>query len=210
MTTEVNSDSPAATWTQVSSGPRLDRIVIGVLLGAVGVAWLLDQAGVPVAWRAFPAAALILIGIALLGTLLGGRGRGVLIALGLVTMLVAVAVGVGADRYGGPVGDRLVAPTVSEWPVQQQVSAGTVTVDLTRHPLPEAGRLEVDVGAGRIVLMLPDDRTVGIDATVTAGKITVDGVKIHDGIDLRWTAGPSSAVDVALHVGLGEVEVDHG
>lgn len=210
MTAEVTSGPPAASPARATSAPRLDRIVVGLLLGAVGVAWLLDGAGVPVTWSAFPAAALTLIGIALLGTLLGGRGRGVLIALGLLTMLVAVAVGVGAERYSGPVGDRSVAPTVSQWPVQQQVSAGTVTVDLTRHPLPEKGRLEVDVGAGRITLLLPDDRTVGIDATVTAGTITVDGVKIHDGIDLQWTAGQSSAVDVVLHVGLGDVEVDHG
>jgi hypothetical protein len=212
MTTQVNSGPPATSNTRIGGGPRLDRIVVGLLLGAVGVGWLLDQAGVSVAWRMFPAVALILIGFALIGTLLGGRGRGALIVLGVIALIVGVAVGVGADRYSGPAGDRMVAPTAAEWPVHQQVSAGTVTVDLTRHPLPETGRLEVDVGAGRIQLVLPERGTVGVDVTVTAGNITVDGVQIRDGIDLQWSspAQRSSPVDVVLHVGLGQVEVDHG
>ena len=123
----------------------------------------------------------------MLATLLGGRGRGGLVGLGIISIVLAVAVGVGADRYAGPVGDLMVAPTVAEWPVQQHISAGTVTVDLTRHPMPEAGQLQVDVGAGRIILVLPHESTAGIKATATAGTITVDGVKVGDGVDLRWS-----------------------
>ena len=189
----------------------MDRIVIGLLIGAIGVAWLLDQAGVSVPWRMFPAAALILIGLALMATLLGGRGRGALVGLGIISTVLAVAVGVGADRYAGPVGDLVVAPAVAEWPVQQHISAGTVTVDLTRHPMPEAGQLQVDVGAGQIDLVLPHESTAGIEATATAGTVTVDGVKVGDGVDLRWSqqTNTSSSVVLTLHVGLGDIEVSH-
>ena len=195
-----------------SSGPRVDRIVVGLLIGAIGFGWLLDQAGVSVPWQMFPAAALVLIGLALLATLLGGRGRGALVGLGVIFTDIAVAVGVGADRYAGPVGDLVVAPTVAEWPVQQHISAGTVTVDLTRHPLPEAGQLQVDVGAGKIILVLPAEATAGINASATAGTITLDGVKVGDGLDVRWvhpSNSPSSAVQLELHVGLGDIEVNH-
>ncbi len=211
MSTNVESEWTSAERAGDVGGPRLDRIVIGLLLSAVGVAWLLDLADVPVPWRMFPAGALVLIGGALLATLIGGRGRGMLIALGVVTTLLGVAIGVGADRYQGPVGDHLVAPTSADWPVQERISAGTMTVDLTRHPLPDAGRLEADVGAGRIVVLLPPERALSIEASVTAGSITVDGAKVDDGVDLHWF-GPdehSDAVELVLHVGLGDVEVSH-
>ncbi len=211
MTTDLKSPTATEPRTRSSSGPRMDRIVIGLLIGAVGVGWLLDEAGVSVPWRIFPAAALILIGTALLATLLGGRGRGALVGLGIISTVFAVVVGVGADRYAGPVGDRLVVPAVAEWPVQQSISAGTVTVDLTQHALPEVGQLQIDVGAGEIDLILPKDSTAGIDATATAGTITVDGVKVRDGVDLQWSKQPntSAPVELTLHVGLGDIEVRH-
>ena len=211
MTIDVDTADTIDTDAGAARGLRVDRIVIGLLLGAVGVGWLLDQAGASVPWRMFPAAALIMVGLALTATLLGGSGRGVLVGLGIILTVIAVAVGVGADRYTGPLGDRVVVPTAAEWPVQERISAGTVTIDLTRHPLPEVGHLQVDVGAGRVIVLLPSDSTAEIDATVTAGTITVNGVKVDDGIDLRWArpASTSTSVDLHLHVGLGDIEVSH-
>lgn len=211
MSTDLKGPTATEPRTRSSSGPRVDRIVIGLLIGAIGVGWLLDQAGVSVPWRMFPAAALIAIGLGLLATLLGGRGRGALVGIGIISTVLAVVIGVGADRYAGPVGDRLVAPAVAEWPVQQHISAGTVTVDLTRHPLPEAGWLQIDVGAGEIDLILPHESTASVDATATAGTITVDGVKVGDGVDLQWSkqSDTSSPVELTLHVGLGDIEVSH-
>ncbi len=211
MSTDLQGPTATGTPNRSSSELRVDQIVTGVLIGAVGIGWLLDQSGGSMPWRMFPAAAMIIIGLALIATLLGGRGRAGLVGLGLISLVLAVIVGVGADRYAGPVGDRLVAPAVAEWPVQQHVSAGTVTVDLTRHPLPEAGRLQIDVGAGEIDLILPSGATAGIDATATAGTITVDGVKVGDGVDLQWStpSNTTSPVELTLHVGLGDIEVSH-
>jgi hypothetical protein len=209
----TNVDSARLTdLPRSSNGPRVDRIVVGLLIGAVGFGWLLDQAGVSVPWRMLPAAALVLIGLALIATLLGGRGRGALVSLGFILTAVAVAVGVGADRYAGPVGDLVLSPTVAEWPVQQHISAGTVTVDLTRHPLPEAGLLEVDVGAGKIIMVVPEAAKLGIQASATAGTVTLDGVEVGDGLDVRWTQPSntsSPSVELDLHVGLGDIEVNH-
>lgn len=199
---------PTATST---TGPRIDRLVIGLLLAAAGVGWLLDQSGIPVPWRMFPAAALVVVGLALLASLLGGSGRRTLIALGITALIVGVSVGVGVNQYGGPVGDRVVTPSMSQWPVNTQLSAGTLTVDLTRNPLPESGSLVAGVGAGRIVVLLPADSRPSIDARITAGTVSVDGVKVSDGIDVRWsTPNPlTTAVRLDLQVGLGDIEVSH-
>lgn len=197
---------------------RLDRMVLGLLLAVAGVGWMLDEAGVSVPWRLFPAMALAVIGGTLLVSLVVGRGRGALIGLGIVALIVGVAVGVGADRYAGPVGDTVLTPTIADWPVTARFGAGTLTVDLTRHPLPATGELRADVGAGKVILVLPEstriDTRIDIDARTTAGTITVDGVRVGDGIDVRW-AQPGTGetgvgpVAVTLQVGLGDIEVRH-
>jgi len=208
---DINTQPEPSTVESTTVGPRLDRIVVGILLAAAGVGWLLDEAGASVPWRVFPACALLLIGLALIITLFAGRGRGRLIGLGVLALVAAVAVGVGADRYAGPVGDRTLAPATGDWPVNERVSAGTVTVDLTRHPLPESGDLQVQVGAGKIIVRIPDSARVGIDASATAGTITVDGVQTGNGIDLHWSqaAPATSHVTLTLGIGLGDIEVNH-
>lgn len=190
-------------------GPRWDRMVVGLLLAAGGVGWLLDGLGVAVPWRFAPAAAVVVVGLALLLSLAGGRGRGGLVPLGIVLLAVAVAVGVGADRFAGPVGDRTITPSVTGWPAAAQVSAGTVTVDLTRGELPAAGRVDVELGAGRVVVLLPADRTVRVHGTVVMGTVVVDGVAAQQGVDLDWTSPDPSPVDVEIAVGAGDVEVTH-
>lgn len=193
---------PARRW-------RIGRLVTGALAVAVGVAWLLDAAGVPVPWRLFPAAALVLTGAALVLAAAGGWPRHGLVGLGAVLLVAAVAVGVDVERFAGPVGDQVVAPTSGQWPVEVRLAAGTATVDLTRHPLPPSGRLDVSVGAGRVVLVLPRSAAVRADVEVVTGAVVVDGVRVDDGIHARWAAPGLAPVDVAVDVALGEVEVLH-
>jgi hypothetical protein len=196
---------PSPTTTPPGRRLRVDRLVVGLLLVAVGVGWALDAAGVGVPWRLFPAAALVVTGIATVVAVAGGWPRRGLLGLGAVLLVAAVAVGVDAERFAGPVGDQVVAPTGGEWPAEVRLAAGTATIDLTRHPLPPSGRLDVSVGAGRVVLVLP--RTAGIDAEVVAGAVIVDGVRVDDGIHARWAEAPAAPVTVSVDVALGEVEV---
>ena len=221
--TQTGSDGPVQyvdPWPQPPArqqdrSVRLDRIVLGLLLAVAGVGWMLDEAGVSVPWRLFPALALAVIGGALLVSLVAGRGRGALVGLGVVALIAGVTVGVGADRYAGPVGDQVLTPAVADWPVTAKLGAGTLTVDLTGHPLPVTGDLRADVGAGKVILVLPESSRIAIDARTTAGTVTVDGDRVGDGLDVRWSqpataqAGATS-ITVELQVGLGDIEVRHG
>ena len=96
--------------------------------------------------------------------------------------------------------------------VTTQVSVGNVTVDLTRYELPKNGYLQVDLGAGELRLILPAaNPKVGVDTWTTAGTVTVDEVKVGDGVDVRWsdpTQG-STPIKVEAHVGMGNIEVSH-
>ena len=159
-------------------------------------------------WRVVPPAALFVVGIALLVTIVVGEGRTTLIWLGVGLLVLSVALGVGAQRYAAPAGDISLAPAAEEWPLDSRHSFGNVRVDLTEHPLPEQGRLDLHLGAGNVTLLLPNDAPVRVDVTVTAGSISVDGAKEADGLDLTWSNEKNSAdVVVTIDVGAGQVEV---
>jgi hypothetical protein len=208
----VSTVSPEAapTTSPRIRRPRLDRLVGGALLIAVGVGWLLDAAGVSVPWRLFPAVALTGVGAVVL--VAAGRGwpRRALVGLGALLLVLAVAVGVHVERFAGPVGDQLVAPTSGAWPAPTRALAGTVTVDLTRGPLPPSGHLEVAVGTGRVVLVLPRTPPVSVDTEVVAGAVLVDGVRVDDGVHARWVEQAGGPLGVSVDVALGEVEVLRG
>lgn len=185
------------------------RVVFGLLVAAVGTASLLSGVGVDVPWRLAPAIALIVIGLALLASLAGGTGRADLVVLAVIALVLAIAAGVGVERYAGPPGDRTVVPAQQGWPEPVRVAAGTVVLDLTGPALPP-GRAEVAVGAGEIVLRLPADRSVDAEVRVVTGTV-VDDHTVDQGFDLHWAQRPGTPtpISVRLDVGAGQVEVDH-
>ena len=209
----IQPDPPVRPGQSNRRDLHIGRVVLGALVGAAGIGWLLDEMGYSVPWNLYPAVGLAVIGLGLLVTLFVGRGRGLLIWLGVAALIAATAVGVGAERYSGPVGDLVVTPTPMQWPVEHQISAGTITLDLSRHLLPETGTATVEVGAGRLLVILPtNDARIHIDARTTAGTVRLDGADIADGVDVRWSK-PAQAtppvIQLNLQVGLGDIEVKH-
>jgi hypothetical protein len=211
--TSTHHEPPQVAQQPASREPALrwDRTVIGLLVAAAGTGWLLAELGVAVPWHLAPAAALVVVGVALLLSLLGGRDRAGLVVLGVVLTVVAIGVGVGADRFAGPVGDRVLVPGPTGWPAATRIAAGTVTIDLTRAELPAAGRLDVGVGAGRVVLRLPAEPRVRVQATVVMGTVVVDGEAVQQGVDLDWSdpAPAPAPPTVVIDLGAGDLEVSH-
>jgi hypothetical protein len=209
MTTTQARTEPVSGLSGKRPVLRMDRVVLGLLAVSVGVLWLIDEVGVDVRWRIVPPAALLLVGIALLVTLVFGEGQTTLVWLGVGLLVISVALGVGAQRYAVPAGNVSVAPTVGDWPVDSRLSAGNVRVDLTAHPLPDHGRMDLHLGAGNVTLVLPGDAPARVEVTVTAGNIVVDGAKVADGLDLMWSNQNAADVVVTIDVGAGQVEVRH-
>jgi len=201
---------PGVALSRPGMGP--ERIVLGLLLAAAGVAWLLDVAGVSVPWALAPAAGVVVIGLALIVTARKPGGDAPLVAWGGILLAAAIAVAV-VRPVGGPVGDQFLTPTATQWPVAASVTAGNVTIDLRQNPLPASGRLTADVTAGSVVLHLPSGvsaQRVQVVAHVGMGQIQVDGVQVRNGMGLDWTSPDPAAVVVDVHVGTGQLEVDHG
>ena len=189
-----------------------ERIVIGILLAAVGVAWLLDEVGVSVPWALAPAAGVVVIGLALIVAARTRDGHASLVVWGGILLAVALLVAM-VRPVGGAVGDRFLTPTVNQWPVATSLTAGNLTIDLQQNALPASGRLTADVTAGNVVLHLPSGpraERVHVIAHVGMGQIKVDGVEVRNGMGLDWSSPDPAAVVVDVHVGTGQLEVDHG
>lgn len=212
--TVPSADPVTAAGTPEVSRPRMsaERMVLGLLLAAGGAAWLLDVAGVSIPWALAPAVGVVVIGLALIVAARTPGGHAPLLIWGGILLVLAIAVAV-VRPVGGPVGDRFLTPTAGQWPVATSISAGNLIIDLRRNPLPGNGRLTADVTAGRVVLHLPSGlraQRVQVVAHVGMGQIQVDGVPVRNGMGLDWASPDPAAVVVDVHVGTGQLEVDHG
>ena len=153
------------------SGPLLFGPTLAVLALALGVLGLYDATGGDVASAAYPALALAVIGLVLLVGAFVGRPGG-LVLLGLVASVALLVTAVVDPAYTGP-RDLSVRPTsVATLDDGYHVPAGDIEVDLRGISDPSSldGRsLEVSVGAGEVLVIVPRTVRVEYDAAVDFG-----------------------------------------
>lgn len=159
------------------------------------------------------ASALLVTGLGLLVGTVWGRARG-LIALALVLASTMSATSSFDGRFGTATGERTWVVNGS---AEHELGGGTATLDLR----PLAGRrtsgvtVEASVGAGELVVLVPEDLRVAIDSNVGLGEyvLTEDGATQvaggGAGLERGVLLGPpgTPAVRVRATVGLGSLEV---
>jgi phage shock protein PspC (stress-responsive transcriptional regulator) len=196
-----------------SAGSTLTRIAL-VLLVLVGSAALFVASAWASAAGGGVAVAVLVIATGALLVVAAFRGG----ARWLVVPALAIAAGLGVvaaadiDLDGG-YGERTYSPaSLAQLPSSYDLGAGKLEVDLRDVDFSGVRNLELDVGLGEAVLVVPRDLCVIADANVGAGYLRVldwdDG-----GVNVVWEDGRSSRADTALlvdaHVGLGALEVVH-
>jgi phage shock protein PspC (stress-responsive transcriptional regulator) len=186
----------------------LGPIVFGALLIWTGLAWLF---GVSV--QNGLAVGLCLLGVGfVLGAFVGGSRALILPALVVGAALAVTAV---VDiPLSGPIGDQRWAPArLADVSDRYEVSVGQGTLDLSAIDLPAGHRLpvEVTVGVGHLVVLVPSDLAVDVTTDVGAGESDVlDFRQSGAGIsgsryDEEGASGGTIVLD--LQVGLGQIEV---
>jgi len=201
------------TGTEIRA-PRKPSIflpVFGVLLAAAGGLALLAAVDVDVPWDIALAVGAIATGIAVAAGAFFQRRTGGLVIVGVV--LAALAVGVSAIdlRLDGPVGDRAYRPfSSSDVERTYEVAIGELTVDLSRTSFTGDKEIDANLGVGELTVLVPADVSVDVDATASAGEVTVFDRK-NDGWDAQVTALAAGSSDTTLridaHVGFGAVKV---
>lgn len=200
--------------------PRTEpRSYLGLfaLSGAIlvgGVFALVSAAGGSVPGVVVAATMLLVVGAGLLVGAFRGRARW-LIVPAIVLLLVtqgAAAASRYAGNFDGSTGDVTWVPTSSS--ESFELGAGSARLDLGSLPTGDVD-LDVSMGAGELIVIVPADMQVEIDSTIGAGEIRVPGERPQSGIglDSSRTVTPvggttaTTTVSLTSNIGLGTLEV---
>lgn len=187
-------------------------LIAGLLLILAGTAWLLETTGV-LDLGAELWIGLLLVALGLAIALDAGHSHGLLVTIGILLVLVGIpAAAIDADFLADGIGDRSEVPTsVGEIDGPYRLGMGQLVLDLTE--LTAIGDVEVDgsVGLGQLLVYVPFDAAVRIDAHVSIGNVSIFGDD-QGGIDVtveRDEPGVGGAdYDLELEVGVGEVRLE--
>lgn len=186
----------------------------GVLL-LIGTLWLLERTGtIDLSVTTVLGVATMVVGVSLM--LLANRGpHGGLVVFGTILAVVTLVTAVAPfEGFQGGLGDRtIVVSSVDDIQPDYNVAAGTLTIDLREvDDLQAATPLTASVGMGELVIRVPDDVDIEVDARVGAGEVeilgrTVDGVGIDESYRTPGFEPGSEGLVLELEVFSGRVEV---
>ena len=187
------------------------RIALGTLLLGAGVLWLLSALDVvDLSYTTWIGILLIAIGLAV--ALSPGR-HGFLVFLGILVVLAGIpAVVFSDDLFEGGIGDRVETPEDEAELEPFRVGIGKLTVDLTSSELADA-RVEASVGIGELLVLVPPNAEVTVDAHVGIGNIDAFDEN-ESGLDVDLDEsfpGPvrgGRSLDLDLEAGIGNVRVE--
>jgi len=188
------------------------RVALGAILLGGGVLWLLSSAGVlDLSYQTWIGVLLIAIGLAIAFT---PGHHGLLVLIGALVVLAGLPALVVGDIVTGDVGDAIEAPATPADLDRYEHGIGKLTIDLTAPGL--AGKdleVEAKLGIGDLLVLVPEDADVTVDAHVGAGNIDVLGQQ-QDGLDVdldeEFPGLGESEVALELEVGLGNLRVRRG
>jgi len=200
--------------------PSLFLPVVGALLAAAGALALLAAVGVDIPWDVALAVGAIATGVAIVAGAATRRRTGGLVVVGIFLASLAIAVSAIDVRLDGPIGDRTYTPFSStDVHRNYEMSIGDLTVDLTATDLARNTEVDANVGIGALTVVVPADVAVEVDASASAGQVTVFG-RQDDGVNAEISENsiPSAAlqgmrprivktIHLDAHVGLGSVSV---
>jgi Cell wall-active antibiotics response LiaF, C-terminal len=187
------------------------RVALAAVLVAAGSLWFLSAAGViDLPYRGSVGVLLIIIG--LLIVLIPGR-HGVLVVLGVVVVLAGIpALFVDSDVWTKGIGNEVETPASATDLEPFEQAIGKLTVDLTTPDLElDEKTVEASLGIGELVVLIPEDTDVTLDAHVGVGHAEAfdredDGLDV----DLETISSTSGSQELRLRVdvGIGNIRVE--
>lgn len=204
---------PGAAATETTTRRR--PVAWGIGLVAAGVLWLGALAGVAIPWRSAVAIGLVVVGLMVLFTPSDSVRDG-FVALGIVLVIIAL-IAPFTPRSPLSAGEVQHAPVeFSEVRSDYSLGAGSFVLDMRDLDFAAgegtATPIRVRVGMGELVVRVPDDVRVTVNARVGMGEARAfdrNAGGIAPALDVD--DGPQDAVatvDLHLRVGLGQIRVD--
>ncbi len=198
--------------------PSLFAPVLGALLAAAGLFGLLavlDIYDVDVA--AALAAGVVIVGAAIAIGAMTQRRVGGLVVLGLLLLFAFALAAITPVSVGAGIGEKNEQPTtVTALDPSYEHGIGELDLDLSGVTLP-VGTTSVDasVGIGKLVVTVPADIAVVIDAHAGIGSIdllgaTDDGVDADRVLTLPGSTPGAPVLDLEADIAIGDIEVRRG
>jgi predicted membrane protein len=130
-----------------------------------------------------------------------------IVVLGVVSIVTAAL-----TRFDGEVSERIEQPASLDELVVPEMAAGRLVLDLSAVDFPEAAyRIPVEMGAGQVEVVLPDDAAVRAAVSVRVGEAEVLGTtRSGVSVDLTRSDTPtpsSGSVELDVELGAGQVRV---
>jgi phage shock protein PspC (stress-responsive transcriptional regulator) len=163
-------------------------LVLGLVLSGLGIADYLGQS-IPVV--VYAAAALLVVGLALVAATWFGRARGilpvgVLLLVGVLglSMSSPTETGLPTPTHPGSVVNRTYTTGSQLPPGGDAVDVGQLTVDLSQLGLSSDTTYVARVDAGELDVIVPDNVKVVVDYKVDFGTVNAYGRQVGSGYDL--------------------------
>lgn len=182
MKTEETRTRPGGPRNE--QGRSTGRILVGLILLAIGLGWLLEAANlIDFPSRIVLPVALILVGVALLAQA-RRRHTGGLIAIGIILTVVLTLIPDTRVGFEGGVGERVETPlSASELRQDYRLGLGSFTLDLSEVDLPRGTtNVEARVGMGELTVFVQEGIDVEVEARTGAGEIIVLGRRVASGL----------------------------
>ncbi len=195
---------------QGSEDSSLDRVLFRTLFMIVIIAvvssilmvasaWVAGVAGEAAAW------AVVAVGVALVVAAFAGGARWLIVPAIAITLPVAIVAAADVDLRGG-FGEQIHRPaSLTELRDAYSLGAGRLEVDLRDIELPAGDTpLRLRIGAGEVVMLVPERVCVATRARVGAGYVgALD--REAAGLDVDWSELPDSPPGVPRLVVDGDV-----
>jgi phage shock protein PspC (stress-responsive transcriptional regulator) len=214
----ASPSAAAGAGPQRPARPSLVAPVLGALLAAAGVFGLLAVVDVyTIDVEVALAAAVLVVGAAVAAGAVTGHRVGWLVPVGLVLLAAFAAAASTPTSISAGAGDKVERPAdAAALQSSYEFGVGDYSVDLSAVELgPGETTVDVSLGIGDLLVTVPDDAALEIDAHAGIGEVLILGAS-EDGLgaDERITvAGPTPDAPVLVleaDVGLGMVEVRRG
>lgn len=211
-------EAPALLAPARPRRPSLTAPVFGALLAAAGFFGLLavlDLYDLDVAVGL--AAGVVITGAAVALGAATGRRVGGLVPVGLVLLAGFGVAAAMPTSFSSGIGDRNERPlAASEIERSYELGIGDFTLELADIELPAGTtRVEAGVGIGELVVTVPEDVAVVIDARTAGGRVSVlghedDGFGARERVVEQGASPDSPVLELDADVGFGNLEVRRG
>ncbi|MGH3357122.1 MAG: PspC domain-containing protein [Nocardioidaceae bacterium] len=185
-------------------GQSLFGMTMALVLLALGVVAAVQIAGVGLPWAAYPATALVVVGVAMVTGAFVGRSTG----LTFVGLLVAAVLAVATWTPGVRVGETVAHPSSAAL-LQDGYSYTTGRIHLDLTDVENLGdldgrTLDLTMLAGDVVVELPTGLDVDVSSEAEGGQLDILG-ELVEGSTIRndRSTGDTAAPDLRINVDLG-------